>query len=82
MKIFETIECPSCRQDKLIISKNTDTGKLYLYCSECFAAWNSIEEVSEKNRMFIDLDGNSEDPSYEEILANGWDLFVSRIVEV
>lgn len=80
MRIFETIECPSCRQDKLIISKNTDTGKLYLYCSECFAAWNSIEEVSEKNRMFIDLDGNSEDPSCEEILANGWDLFVSRIV--
>jgi hypothetical protein len=32
--------------------------------------------------MFIDLDGNSEDPSYEEILANGWDLFVSRIIEV
>ena len=41
-----------------------------------------LKKFPKKNRMFIDLDGNSEDPSYEEILANGWDLFVSGIVEV
>lgn len=81
-KIFETIQCPRCDQDKLIISKNLTSKQLYLYCCECFAAWPSLEDVENREKMFVDTSDDSADPTLEEVKNAGWDKYISKIVDV
>ena len=81
MKFFETVQCPNCRQDRLIISKNLTTKHLYLYCCECFAAWPSPEDVENPEKMFIDTSEDSADPTFQEVKEAGWDKYISNIVD-
>ncbi|MNT47141.1 hypothetical protein D3C72_1838340 [compost metagenome] len=82
MELFETIQCPRCMQEKLIISKNLISNNLYLYCCECFAAWPSPDDVKNPEKMFMDTSDEAADPSYQDVKDAGWDKYVSNVIDV
>lgn len=40
--------CPICEQGRLFVTKNQDTGMLFLLCEECESAWQTPEEIDVK----------------------------------
>ena len=78
---FRTVLCPHCSQDYLLVTRNDDTKKLYLSCSECEASWNHPRDVSDPSRMFVQPDIDATDPSLEEIRDYGWEEYISGTLE-
>ncbi len=68
--------CPKCDdQGRLVIRKRHDNRKLIFHCDECEAAWNSREEIGDRQKTFLGLDVPSSYATLEEIKANGWEKF-------
>ncbi|MDR2690502.1 MAG: hypothetical protein LBB76_12215 [Azoarcus sp.] len=80
-KLFETIVCPRCHQDRLVISISRDTGELFLSCGECEASWSNMEDTNDETKMLVDLSGNFDDPTLDEVKSRGWDIYITRIVD-
>lgn len=52
------------------------------FCCECFAAWNSLEDVGVPGKMFIDVSEDSVDPDIQDIKDAGWEKYITSTIEV
>ncbi len=80
--LYQTIICPRCKEDHLIIEKNNANNELYLCCSECEAAWHNIDDAKLKINMFVSPDLDSSDPDISEIRKYGWENLITGEIEV
>lgn len=65
--------CPKCDgQGRLVLSKRDETGKLFIRCDECESAWNSVEEICDKKKIFLSLDVPSSYATLKEAETYGW----------
>lgn len=83
-KFYWCTNCPSCRQGRLIIQLRVGEGSLYLHCEECERGWNHPSEASDSEKGFLTLleDFESDNPTWEQIQAAGWDAFIAGSFEM
>lgn len=80
--LYKSLKCTRCGEDDLIITLNNDTKQLYLNCGECEASWLHPDEVSDTQKMFVDLTIDATEPSLEDITKAGWDKYVTGTIVV
>jgi len=69
--------CPVCNQGWIEIVKETETGSLYLCCTECETEWANPSDIQVENGTQAHY-SSCADPTSEEIEAMNWDRFIMK----
>lgn len=66
--------CSSCRQGRLILQRIDRSRQIYAHCEECEWGFMEPEDVQYPERAFLTLssDGDTSDPTIEEIAETVW----------
>lgn len=77
MSNFATVgDCPICRQGQLFVTREIQTGRLYVSCEDCESEWDTPEASSSPNAATRDHYGRSEYVSIDELSEHPWFKFV------
>ncbi|CAN5126064.1 hypothetical protein BH09BAC6_BH09BAC6_14660 [soil metagenome] len=81
-KMFWFKICPFCKQGRLFILKNLDTGKPYLHCEECERGYLDIYNVDIQHSFLTVLeDFEATAATEKDISGTNWTLFKFHVVD-
>lgn len=70
-------ECPKCKQGRLFVTEDVTHGRLYLHCEECEEGYlrPEVADIPGGDGGFLTLleDFETSSPSFERIVALGWE---------
>ena len=69
--------CPACAKGRLFVEKRTGTAQLFLECEECFASWDSPEQLDRPGFSGIEI--VSDYATTEDIRKAGWSKYPFQV---
>jgi hypothetical protein len=71
-------ECVICRQGRLEILKEKETGKLFIYCEECEAEWETPQDALINQNGSCFKYGLAESAPLKDIKKAGWFSYITE----
>jgi uncharacterized protein (DUF983 family) len=80
---FHIGQCPQCRQGRLFLFRNVETGDIYGHCEECEQGYLSPDDLEAEQGGFLTLldDADAEWATQEEVARSVWANYKLWVIE-